>query len=507
MNTSSIARGLRPVIVLLLIAAVAGAGVWWFVLRPNAAASGELTASGTIEAQIVRLAPEMGGRVTEIAVDEGQAVTAGQVLIKLDDTTLQAQYAQAKAALQTTQASLALLQAGPSPEQRAAQIAQAEEAVLIAQQALQALKDSAAAAQAQAQLVVAQAQDGLDKAKRDLTYARHPASQSLYDTVRDTQVALDTAQANLQLTNVSQDQSALDSQTFITNWFKRRLDDLVAKYGTESDNPDVRDRITQAQNDYQSQLDKQLTLELRINTTKANVSNTVAQTQTAYDHAVTNLQSAQAGPDANRVAIAQAKVALAQETLDNAQTYLQKIGAGPDPDKLAAAQAHLASTQAVWAAAKAGPSAEQLAVAQAQVASTQAQVQAIEAQLKKLVLIAPVDGIVLSRAIEPGELASPGATVLEIGKINQLEVTIYLPEDKFALVTPGETATLQVDAYPNRSFTATVLKIADQAQFTPRNVQTVEGRKDTVFAVRLSIANPDLALKPGMPADVNFGHK
>jgi HlyD family secretion protein len=61
-----------------------------------------------------------------------------------------------------------------------------------------------------------------------------------------------------------------------------------------------------------------------------------------------------------------------------------------------------------------------------------------------------------------------------------------------------------VDAYPGRDFTARVDRLADKAEFTPRNVQTVEGRRDTVFAIYLSLDNYDLALMPGMWADMTF---
>jgi hypothetical protein len=63
---------------------------------------------------------------------------------------------------------------------------------------------------------------------------------------------------------------------------------------------------------------------------------------------------------------------------------------------------------------------------------------------------------------------------------------------------------MSVDSFSGETFEATVIRIADQAEFTPRNVQTEEGRKTTVFAVELSVANPEGKLKPGMPADVDF---
>lgn len=81
---------------------------------------------------------------------------------------------------------------------------------------------------------------------------------------------------------------------------------------------------------------------------------------------------------------------------------------------------------------------------------------------------------------------------------------VYLPEDRYGRVKLGQAARVTVDSYPDQVFTGAVVHIADQAEFTPRNVQTAEGRKVMVFAVRLSLANPDGKLKPGMPADVRF---
>jgi hypothetical protein len=64
-----------------------------------------------------------------------------------------------------------------------------------------------------------------------------------------------------------------------------------------------------------------------------------------------------------------------------------------------------------------------------------------------------------------------------------------------------------VDSFPGETFSGTVVYISDQAEFTPRNVQTVEGRKTTVYAIKLNVPNADLKLKPGMPADVTFIQK
>jgi multidrug efflux pump subunit AcrA (membrane-fusion protein) len=117
---------------------------------------------------------------------------------------------------------------------------------------------------------------------------------------------------------------------------------------------------------------------------------------------------------------------------------------------------------------------------------------------------ATINGVVLERSIEPGEIASPSSTLLTIASLTDLTLTVYVPEDRYGQITLGQTYPITVDSFPGRTFEGTVSHIADQAEFTPRNVQTVEGRKSTVFAIRLSISNPDMALKPGMPADVTL---
>jgi HlyD family secretion protein len=163
--------------------------------------------------------------------------------------------------------------------------------------------------------------------------------------------------------------------------------------------------------------------------------------------------------------------------------------------------------------AEAGVAQAQAGVSQAQarldaatknLGQAQAELDLIDAQIEKLTVYAPVGGVVLTRNIEPGEVVQPGAVALTIGDLQELTITVFLPEDRYGQIALGEHATVQVDSYPEQPFDSTVVRIADQAEFTPRNVQTAEGRRTTVFAVELSINNPDGKLKPGMPADVKF---
>jgi HlyD family secretion protein len=227
----------------------------------------------------------------------------------------------------------------------------------------------------------------------------------------------------------------------------------------------------------------------------------LALAQTGVDRAQVILDAAQAAYDDLPLAArdtpggiaVQQQLDLAKVGLANAKAQYDVASAGPRPEQLAAAQAQVDAAQA------------QLEAAQAQAAAAEAAVKVLDIQLARLTLTAPVDGVVFARTIEPGEVASPGATLLVVGKLDTLDITVFVPEDRYGNVQLGETATVAVDSFPGRVFNGTVTHIAEQAEFTPRNVQTAQGRKTTVFAVKLAIANPDGKLKPGMPADVKFG--
>jgi HlyD family secretion protein len=94
--------------------------------------------------------------------------------------------------------------------------------------------------------------------------------------------------------------------------------------------------------------------------------------------------------------------------------------------------------------------------------------------------------------------------LLTITPLDPVKLTIYVPETQLGEIKLADEIGVQVDSFPGRLFKGKVVFISPQAQFTPRNVQTKEQRVTTVFAVKLEIANPDSALKPGMPADATL---
>ena len=194
-----------------------------------------------------------------------------------------------------------------------------------------------------------------------------------------------------------------------------------------------------------------------------------------------------------------------------AQAALNKLYSGPTTPEVRSAQARVEVAQGQLQAAQAqyellsvGPSPEQIAAAEAAVAQAQEALKTFDVQADKLVVRAPQDAIVLVRNLEAGEVVGPGATVFVLGQFDPLQLTVYLPESSYGSVKLGQAARVSVDSYPGVSFPAVVVHIADQAEFTPRNVQTVEGRRTTVYAIKLDVPNPEGKLKPGMPADVTF---
>lgn len=116
----------------------------------------------------------------------------------------------------------------------------------------------------------------------------------------------------------------------------------------------------------------------------------------------------------------------------------------------------------------------------------------------------PIDGVILERLVEPDEFVAPGSTVLVVAALDALTLKIYVPEDRYGQIALGQTYAVTVDSFPNETFNGTVKFISDRAEFTPRNVQTTDSRKTTVYAVRLDLAAAGGKLKPGMPADVHF---
>lgn len=437
-------------VLLAIVLAVAGYYAYThFFARSALAAGGGLAASGTVESTNVSLAPELSGKVAEVLVGEGEQVGAGDVLFRLDDTLLQAQRNVAAAALETARAA-----------------ANTAETAVTSAQAQYNLAVTAALAE--------------QKATRSADWTAPQPAEFAQPTWYFEKLEQMTSAQN----GAAAAQSALEkARTHLASVEEKAASgDFIA---AETRLLDARSAFEVAQTVLASSASADQSLK--------------DSAQFAYDDALAELNDAQKAYDdtsttsgAADVLAARADLRVAQESFDTAQDRVRALETGLLSPKVAAAKNGLEQARSAAAQAKA-------AVAQAE-----ASLALLDAQIGKLVVTAPADGYILTRAIEPGEVVMPGAALLTLARLSDLTITVYIPEDRYGELSLGQTASVSADSFPGETFSGTVTYISAQAEFTPRNVQTSSGRKTTVFAIKLSLGDSGGKLKPGMPADVLF---
>ena len=142
--------------------------------------------------------------------------------------------------------------------------------------------------------------------------------------------------------------------------------------------------------------------------------------------------------------------------------------------------------------------------ADTRLAQAQAALVLVQKALDNTYVVSPLGGTVTSKAVEVGDLATPGAVIVSVSKLDTVKLTIYVSETELPNVKLGSVADVRIDAAPKRVFPGRVTFISPTAEFTPKNIQTREDRVKLVFGVRIEIPNPDGMLKPGLPADATI---
>ncbi len=438
-----------PVIVILLLILLVGG---YFGLQALFAENNDgLRASGTIEAVVVNISPEMTGKVTDVQAGEGESVKAGDPLLYLDDSLLTAQLAVAAAQVDTASAAAVTAEAALASAEH--QYDLAVQSALTAEQASQARdwRFSAPVEFNQPAWYFTQVEQ-LDSAQAEADAA---------------QAALNEAIADLPRVIASLENGVfLDAEKRLSNARAAFLvaDEVKINADYAAEGGGLRDAAYDA---YNAALD-----EVRV---AQNEYNAQLTTQTARE-----------------VQEARGKVIVAQQRYNSAQARLSAMKTGYFSPPVVTAQYGLAQAKAA---------AEQ---AHSAVSQAQANLDLLQTQIAKLTVYAPIDGTLLTRNVEPGEFVQPGATVFTLANLEDLTITVYVPEDRYGEISLGQQAEVNVDSFPGETFQAQVTNIADTAEYTPRNVQTVEGRSATVYAVKLKVQDPEGKLKPGMPADVKF---
>jgi len=414
--------------------------------------NGPLTASGTVEATEVTVVSEVAGRVVEVLVAEGEYVEQGTTLIILDDELLQAQKEQMLATIETAEAGIsasrANLEAAQVQYELVRQAARLDDLPtrLEAWRLVTPREFSLPGWYFDKGEEIAAVEAELESAEKALEIERANLTAVLKEATNadlvETEVRLANARAAFLVAEEVWDRARRARED-------EKLEDFAEKLFESAE-----DELEAAQSDYE---------------------------QLLSDEA------------AEVVLEARARVTVAQARYDAALDRLSLMWTGDDSLRLRAAELALTQAEAI------------VAQSEAALAQVHAELVVIELQQAKFVLHAPVSGVVASRSIEQGEVLWAGASALTLYQLEHLTLTVYVSENRYGQINIGEQAIVRVDSFPGETFTATVVRIADRAEYTPRNVQTEEGRRSTVFAVELSVTDLAGKLKPGMPADVDFG--
>jgi HlyD family secretion protein len=372
--------------------------------------------SGALEGTKVNVAAEIEGRITHIAVDEGDTVTLGEPIVTLDDAALQAQVKQAQAALSAAEANLAQVKAGTRAE------------------------------------VIDAAQAALQQAQAERAGAATTLSNTIEirDNPQQINAQVDAARSGVSLA----EQNVAVMQTRLAE----------ARYRRDFYDNDKNKRET---------LDKEIAI------------------------AQKNLDAAQAQLNGAR-----AQLSALQALRSEPVTIQAQVNQARNGYSLTIASEAVAAASVVEL--KAGPTADEIAAAEAKVQQAQASLKLARAYQSRAQIVAPLAGLVAQRSGLVGETVQPGAVLLSIVNLDTVDMIIYVPQAQLPRVQIGAPVKIYVDAYPNEVFNGEVVNIAQQAQFSSRDTQNQEDRTNIVFAVKVRLPNADGRLKSGMTADAEL---
>ncbi len=192
---------------------------------------------------------------------------------------------------------------------------------------------------------------------------------------------------------------------------------------------------------------------------------------------------------------------VAEAQVREAEERVKLVREGPRKEQIAQARAALREAQERLAMLREGPRKETIEVARARLEGAKAALAASETRLSYTTVTSPLNGIVLSKNVEPGEYVAPGTPVVTIGDLENIWLRAYIDEPDLGKVKLGQRVRIRTDTYPQKRYEGRISFISSQAEFTPKNVQTERERVKLVYRIKVDVPNPTMELKPGMPAD------
>jgi len=182
---------------------------------------------------------------------------------------------------------------------------------------------------------------------------------------------------------------------------------------------------------------------------------------------------------------------------------------GPRAEAIAAAEAQVRRAEASLKMAQANElelrrREDDVKTRYSEIARQQAQVQVAESQLDDTTIASPIDGVVLVKSADVGEVLAPGATVVTLGDVEHPWLRGYISERDLGRVKLGDKAKVTSDSFPGKIFDGHVSFISSEAEFTPKQIQTQEERVKLVYRIKIEVANPKRELKLNMPVDAEI---
>ncbi len=217
------------------------------------------------------------------------------------------------------------------------------------------------------------------------------------------------------------------------------------------------------------------------------------------DVARTAAASAIAQKEAAAATLQQARAALALAEANRRMIAIRELDTTSSRAQLDQAQAVLQNAKS--AASLVTQRAQEVEAAGAAVAQVEAALTLALTNRDNATLRAPIAGVIVSKSVEVGDLVGVGAPVVTVAELSQVKLRVFVSETDLGRVKLRQPVEVRVDAFAGRIFRGQVAEISNHAEFTPGNVQTREERVKLVFAVKVSLPNPDGVLKPGLPAD------
>jgi len=147
---------------------------------------------------------------------------------------------------------------------------------------------------------------------------------------------------------------------------------------------------------------------------------------------------------------------------------------------------------------------EDLSARRADVERSKASVGVIDSQLSDTVVSSPVDGVVMIKSADPGEVLAAGTPLLTLGEIDKPWLRGYVPQSKLGRIQLGMPVSIKSDSYPDKTYQGKISFIASEAEFTPKQIQTNEERVKLVYRIKVEVENPNRELKLNMPVDAEI---